>query len=541
MDGKGKINDIDITFPHATLALKASGPATGKKETKFPPLEFNRISIQQPEINFSQITDKGKQKLEWNGKSSKNNSLNLTGIKIDNEKADFKKMDFTLNHFMFSDRKGNIYKAGNGEISAQLKDVTAKKEVDKTWGWKTIVENFSAKNFLMDSLGKQLGMLNLDMLKLENFSLSSSSLSNPSRIADENSVAEIKEFTGQYNDTKKHFSWYNAGFDQKKKNITVDSFSYHPTPGQDEYIASQPYQSDYLRTKTGKILITGVDPSFYLRDTVMKIQNIFIEDLVLTDFRDMRPPFHAGIIKPLPAHLIQKIPFNISVDTLRITNGQTSYSELNSKNLETATIPITKMTVKVFPIKNYDLKNTDTIRIQVNGYLMDSIWIRLRIRESYTDSLAGFFMTVRIKPTKLLILNPIFEPLSSVRLQSGELDTLSLRVIAKDYFAYGEMKMYYHDLKIKFLNSGTEIKKGFLTGLKTFVANSFVIRNKNKSRRGRIFFLRNRERSFINYIVKITMSGVASSVGAKNNRKILRRYKKELRLRNLPPYDYDSD
>ncbi|MES1220012.1 MAG: hypothetical protein ABUT20_31205, partial [Bacteroidota bacterium] len=161
------------------------------------------------------------------------------------------------------------------------------------------------------------------------------------------------------------------------------------------------------------------------------------------------------------------------------------------------------------------------------------------IRESYTDSLAGLFMTVRMRPSRMLVLNPVFEPLSSVRLQSGILDTLSMRVIGKDHFAYGEMKMYYHDLKIKFLNNGTEIKKGFLTGLKTFVANSFVIRNKNSSRKGRVFFLRNKERSSINYIVKIAMSGVASSVGAKSNRKILRRYKKELKLRNLPPYDYD--
>jgi hypothetical protein len=130
-------------------------------------------------------------------------------------------------------------------------------------------------------------------------------------------------------------------------------------------------------------------------------------------------------------------------------------------------------------------------------------------------------------------------PLSSVKLQSGYLDTLSLRVIAKDYFAYGEMKMLYHDLKIKFLNNGSEIKKGFLSGLKTFVANSFIIKNKNRSRSGRVFFLRNRERSTLNYIVKIAMSGIASSVGAKSNRKILRKYKKELQMRNLPAFEYD--
>jgi hypothetical protein len=35
------------------------------------------------------------------------------------------------------------------------------------------------------------------------------------------------------------------------------------------------------------------------------------------------------------------------------------------------------------------------------------------------------------------------------------------------------------------------------------------------------------------------MSGMASSVGVKSNRKMMRKYKKELMERNLPPIDFD--
>ena len=130
-------------------------------------------------------------------------------------------------------------------------------------------------------------------------------------------------------------------------------------------------------------------------------------------------------------------------------------------------------------------------------------------------------------------------PLSSMKLQSGYMDTLSMRAVGKEYFSFGEMKMYYHSLKIKFLENGSEAKKTFLTNLMTFVANSFVIRNKNKTRKGTVFFIRNRDRSAINYIIKTALSGIASSVGAKNNHRLLRQYKKQLHLRNLPPFDYD--
>jgi len=99
--------------------------------------------------------------------------------------------------------------------------------------------------------------------------------------------------------------------------------------------------------------------------------------------------------------------------------------------------------------------------------------------------------------------------------------------------------MYYHDLKVQFLRNDTEEKKRFLKGLITFIANSFVIKNKNDKRTGVVYFPRLRDRSFINYYIKIVMSGVASSIGAKKNKKLLRRYQKQIKLRQLPPIDFD--
>jgi hypothetical protein len=161
------------------------------------------------------------------------------------------------------------------------------------------------------------------------------------------------------------------------------------------------------------------------------------------------------------------------------------------------------------------------------------------VKESYTDTLGGFLMTVRMKPADLTVLNPVLIPLASVKLESGFLDTLSLRAVGREYLSLGEMKMLYHDLKVRFLKNGDETKRTFLTGLISFIANSFVVKKNNTSRMGRVFFIRKRDRSAINYLIKIAMSGVAGSVGAKSNKKIMRRYRKELEKRNLPPIDFD--
>jgi hypothetical protein len=291
--------------------------------------------------------------------------------------------------------------------------------------------------------------------------------------------------------------------------------------------------------RSGKILATKFDMNQYLSDSIVRIGDLNITNPYFTSYRDKRPPFKAGIIKPLPSKLIQKIPFPVSIDTINITNGMIVYSELNDKNNETGVIPVTRMSGDIFPIRNFDLTEKDSLRIRLNGYLLDSSWIRLRTRESYLDSLSGFLITLRMRPRSLLYLNKVIEPLASVKIQSGELDTLVMRAIATDHLSLGEMRMFYHDLKVKFLRNSSEDKKRFLTGLMTFIANSFVIKNKNKKRVGIVYFPRIRDRSFINYYIKIAMSGMASSVGAKKNKRLLRKYKKQLKIRQLPPIDFD--
>ncbi|MGZ5190748.1 MAG: hypothetical protein ACXWCZ_06975, partial [Flavisolibacter sp.] len=105
--------------------------------------------------------------------------------------------------------------------------------------------------------------------------------------------------------------------------------------------------------------------------------------------------------------------------------------------------------------------------------------------------------------------------------------------------AIGEMKMYYHNLKIKLVKDGEENKSSFLTNVASWIANTFVIKKNNNGRTGIVYFERIKDRSFFNYIVKMTFSGMATSIGVKKNRKYLKKYKKELKDRNLPPIDFE--
>ncbi len=154
---------------------------------------------------------------------------------------------------------------------------------------------------------------------------------------------------------------------------------------------------------------------------------------------------------------------------------------------------------------------------------MDSIGIALKLKESYKDSLAGFLLSATATRADARILNPVLIPLVSAKLESGFMDTMSMQVTGKEFVSIGEMKFYYHDLKVRILKNGKAVKNGFIN----FIANNFVIKKNNQSRTGTIFFERLRNKSTLNYLVKLTLSGISSSAGIKKSKKLLRRYKKK--------------
>lgn len=148
-------------------------------------------------------------------------------------------------------------------------------------------------------------------------------------------------------------------------------------------------------------------------------------------------------------------------------------------------------------------------------------------------------MSLRMRPTTLSFLNPVLAPLSNVIIRSGTIDSLQLRAIGNENISLGEMNMFYRNLRIRLVKDGHQDSTSFARKLVSFLANTFIIRKNNNGRTGIVYFERLKDRSFFNYIVKMTFSGMATSIGIKSNKKYLRQYKNILKERNLPPIDFE--
>jgi hypothetical protein len=388
-------------------------------------------------------------------------------------------------------------------------------------------------------LGKNKNKLVLSDVSVGNFRLNSDYLSDFNQLVKFNISAWLRSTTGNYIDSTTTLKWFNADYNYVNKTLRLDSFVYYPTQHRDTVIARTPHQIDYVTFNSGPIRFTDFNLEKYKNDSALYANTISITNPVITIYRDKQPPFLSGIIKPLPVDLIRRISLPVSVSRVNIINGHLSYSEKNAKSRAEGTVILTHIHGALSNVKNRSLNYNDSLGLALKAYLMDSALLDLRVKESYVDTLSGFLMTLQMKPTSLTFLNPILAPLSNVIITSGKIDSFHLRALGGENVAVGEMNMYYKNLRIKLVSPGEPDKTTFKTRLATFLANALVIKKNNNGRTGLVYFERLRDRSFFNYLIKMTFRGIATSVGAKKNKKFRDQYERELLNRNLPPVNLD--
>jgi hypothetical protein len=438
----------------------------------------------------------------------------------------------------FVKSSGEIYGVEKGNVDLDLASLRFAQKDGKPV-WSGVIQNLFVKNPNKLVIGKSGNQLSLEQVSVGNINLSSESLGNFNRILRSNVSSWIRSATGQYIDSNTTIKWYNAGYSGSEKIFRLDSFQYYPTRPRDSVIKNTPYQTDYITFKSGGIKISDFSLEKYEKDSALFAGNIEINNSFTTVYRDKLPPFKSGNIRPLPVGMLRQIPFPVKVRKVSIIDGTLLYSERHPKTRAEGTLSLNHLNITMKDIKNTDISSTDSFSLKANTYLMDSALIHLTVKQSYTDTLGGFLMTLRMRPTTLSFLNPVLAPLSNVVITSGTIDSFHLRAIGTDIVAFGEMQMYYHNLHIKLIKGGDLNKTTFLTRVATTLLNTILVHKDNNGRTGLVYFERLRDRSFFNYIVKMAFSGMATSIGIKKNRKYMKQYKRLIRNKELPPIEFN--
>jgi len=527
-----RLQSPDIFF--SKWSQKKAKENTGSKNSN---ITIRQLSAIEPVIQTS--IHKNDSVIRLNLPRSDEGVLTIQNLALHQKELSIGRLALKNESATFTKASGEVIGVEKGTVNVDIANIHLKPGPEKL-NWSALLTSLTLENPNSFTTGKG-NRFTFKQASLGNLQLSSNAITDIHKLAKLNVTAWVRTTTGQYTDSNTTIKWFNAGYDAKDKEMTLDSFVYHPTLSRDSFIAAAPFQTDYISFYSGPAKFTGFDLEQYNKDSVFQANTISFKRPQINIYRDKRAPFRGGIIKVLPTEMIKKIAQPVSINRINLVGGLLTYTELNPKTGKEGILALTELNASLGNIRNHNLLEHDSLALSADAMLMDSAQLSLRVKESYTDSLNSFLMTLRMKPTSSLsFLNPVLIPLSNIKITSGNIDSLHLRAIGNEYISLGEMNMFYRNLKIKLVKNGEETRSSVLRDFLSMLANTFIIKKNNKGESSIVFFERKRDRSFFNYIVKMTFSGMASSVGVKNNKKYYRKYKKEMEKSNLPPIRFEE-
>ncbi len=528
------LSSVDAVSPVINMRKWNATPSAPDGKTR-PIVRIDRILTTEPLISVE--LHKSDSVTTINIPKGKGSVVKATGLKMENGSVVLEGLSLKTSSATFVKSTGEIYGVEQGNIDLDISNIHLSQKEGKPF-WSAQINNLLVEHPNSLVIGKGKSKLSLEQVAVGNINLSSEYASNFSRLLRSNVSAWLKSATGEYTDSNTSLKWYNAGYNSAAKLFKMDSFTYHPTKSRDSLVAQSSHQIDYITFHSGAITMSDFSLEKYQKDSTLTAETIEIYNPLITVYRDKKPPFLSGIIKPLPVDMIKKIPFPVGVRKLHVLDGTLLYTERHPKTRAEGTLSLNHLNLHLHNIKNQNITSKDSFVLKANTYLMDSALVHLAVSESYKDSLSGFLMTMRMRPTSLSFLNPVLAPLSNVVITSGTIDSFHLRAIGRDNIALGEMQMYYHNLHIKLIKGGDLNKTSFFTKILTSLVNTLLVKKNNNGRTGLVYFERLRDRSFFNYIVKIAFSGLATSIGVKKNSRYMKKYKRELQNNKLPPIEF---
>lgn len=509
----------------------AANPPPAPTDKKTPPLHIGSVVILRPSADLSLYKRDSASHLRV--QPIANGRIELRNFSTEGKTLSLEKLLLQTGPVVYQTNDGR--KLGTEKGSLHLEASQLKRSlVDGKPRWSGTVDSILLQQPTSIALGKKGARLNIASASAGNLLIPQTG----------NSLQELWHYpklwlrtgTGTYRDSTTVMYWEKARYDALNNILSLDSLNIQPAVTREAFIATHPYQTDYITFQTGPVQLTGFDRSRFELEQFLGAEKITVQRPVITLYRDKRPPFAGGVNKPLPTNKLQQITTPLQIGKVQLQDGIVVYTELNPRTNEEGIITLTNLNATIENIRNRNITQQDSLYIAMDALLLDSAKMSLQLRESYADTLAGFVMQLKMRPTSLSFLNPVVAPLSSVNIVSGTVDSLYLNALGREHLALGEMHLFYRDLKVKLVQFGESKTPKVLLAVASFLANNLVIRTNNKGRKSLLYVERLRDRSVFNYLVKMTMSGIVSGVGVKSNKRILKQYKKDLERLQLPHF-----
>ncbi len=536
--GNLNLGQIRIDQPEITVSIQP-GDSTRRVIPRLPDLSIDRILLTSPVVSVRRQSRDGYLQFSFPaaGPADSSDQWMITGIGTSRASASFSLGGLHLRSsgFALQAPSGRLRQVSGGPVLLEAARILANRpDSVSRWTLSGDLEDLRLQDITPLTTGRQ-GVLQIEAMRLGGMHFTADRNGDLAYLLENNPGFVLGPVRGTWSDSVSRLLWYGLTYHQQSGSLSLDSFSLAPRVNRQARINSYPYQVDDIRVQAEATRLGRFNLAGYLRHNRLQAGSLVIRHPVILAYRDTRKPFQGGKIKWLPTRLLQQWSQAVSLDTLELLDGRVTYTQFYGARPVAGTLPIEQLQATLTHIRNTSLHPSDSLQLTAEGRILAGLPVRLDARESYGDSLAGIRLRIRMPAADLRQINPLLEPAVSAKIRSGYLDSLYLEALADEYVAVGVLRMPFHHLYLSLLKGrDTTGRAARSRGFRSFLVNTFLLRQRNDSRPASIYFERYRERSFFNYLAKITLNGIGHATGLKHASRKTRRLAHAYSRKNRP-------
>lgn len=333
--------------------------------------------------------------------------------------------------------------------------------------------------------------------------------------------------------------FYNAKVDSvylssEANNLSVFGGELEPRYGIFEFAKVAGWEKTRLETKVNRLDVKGFKVRDLLYDNSLNADLILADSLWIRSFKNKNLPM-INRNMPLPTAGLRNAGLKINIDSVHLNNGYVMHRQLAQNGVKSGKLIFSDIKGSVANITNDTsvISKERLLTLDAQAKLMGEGQIQARMLFDLSDSNDQFTGIASMDKFDATLLNEYIVPTNFIKIRKGKVNGAEIEFTANDTIGFGKMKLLYKNLHVDFLNPkdpNSNRNMGLL--MKTFLANR-VVNTQNPhlfiTKKGDVYSIRDTGRAIFHYWGRLAMSGVASSTGVQNNRKQLKRIKREIK------------
>ncbi len=293
------------------------------------------------------------------------------------------------------------------------------------------------------------------------------------------------------------------------KDLILSNFAFKSPFDNDTFFQKLEYRKSKFDIAIPEIILKDFNLEKVFQNK-FELSILEINNPILSVFSDKNIPTLPNQQKELPTESLCKLKTLVAIDSIAVNHAKITYSLKEKEKQNRGEVFWTDVNATLENVTNDSLKidaDQDMIA-KVNSKFMGSSNLDLTVRFFLDSPIFAYDVYGKLDTFDMRQTNQMFEDVTRIRVESGEVRELAFNFHADDNKSKGELDFYYNNLQVKLRQGKNKRPRKLLR----WIVEKVIIKEKNtiagSNKKGEIDILRNQEKGFFNQLWNSVLDGL---------------------------------